>query len=98
VAIIDRGRLVARGTVDELATSGARRLAVRVEGDRQGAWAQGIPGVTVSEMDGGELRLVLDDSTDSDLVLDAARAVGRVTEFVFGRRRLSEVFREAMGR
>ena len=98
VAIIDRGRLVARGTVDELATSGARRLAVRVEGDRQGAWAQGIPGVTVSEVDGGEVRLVLDDSTDSDVVLDAARAAGRVTEFVFERRRLSEVFREAVGR
>jgi ABC-2 type transport system ATP-binding protein len=96
VAIIDRGRLVARGTVDELATSGARRLGVRVEGDRQGAWAQGIPGVTVSEVDGGEVRLVLDDSTDSDVVLDAARAAGRVTEFAFGRRRLSEVFREAM--
>jgi ABC-2 type transport system ATP-binding protein len=98
VAIIDRGRLVARGTVDELATSGARRLAVRVEGDRQGAWAQGIPGVTISEVDGGEVRLVLDDSTDSDVVLGAARAAGRVTEFVFGRRRLSEVFREAVGR
>jgi ABC-2 type transport system ATP-binding protein len=42
VAIIDRGRLVARGTVDELATSGARRLAVRVEGDRQGAWRRGF--------------------------------------------------------
>ncbi len=98
VAIIDRGRLVARGTVDELATSGERRLSVRVEGDRQGAWVQGIPGVTVSEMDGGEVRLVLDDSTDSDVVLDAARAAGRVTEFDFGRRRLSEVFREAMRR
>ena len=72
--------------------------AVRVEGDRQGAWAQGIPGVTVSEMDGGEVRLVLDDSTDSDVVLEAARAAGRVTEFVFERRRLSEVFREAVSR
>jgi ABC-2 type transport system ATP-binding protein len=98
VAIIDRGRLVARGTVDELATSGARRLAVRVEGDRQGSWAQGISGVTVSQIDGGEVRLVLDDSTDSDVVLDAARSAGRVTEFVFERRRLSEVFREAVGR
>ena len=98
VAIIDGGRLVARGTVDELATSGARRLSVRVEGDRRGTWAQGIPGVTLSEMDGGEVRLVLDDSTDSDVVLEAARAAGHVTEFVFGRRRLSEVFREAMGR
>ena len=98
VAIIDRGRLVARGTVDELATSGPRRLAVRVEGDRQGTWAQGIPGVTVSEVDGGEVRLVLDDATDSDVVLEAARSAGRVTEFVIERRRLSEVFREAVGR
>jgi ABC-2 type transport system ATP-binding protein len=98
VAIIEGGRLVASGTVDELATSGARRLSVRVAGDRQGAWAQEIPGVTVSEMVGGEVRLVLDDSTDSDVVLEAARGAGRVTEFVFARRRLSEVFREAISR
>ncbi|HET9733455.1 MAG TPA: ATP-binding cassette domain-containing protein [Acidimicrobiales bacterium] len=98
VAIIDHGLLVAAGTVDELATRGARRLTVRVEGDRRAAWAQGLPGVTVSEMDGSEVRLVLDDSTDSDLVLDAARAAGRVCQFVFERRRLSEVFREAVGR
>ncbi len=97
VAIIDGGRLVARGTVDELATSGGRRLSVRVEGDRQGLWAQTLPGVTVSEIDGGEVRLVLDDSTDSDVVLDTARAAGRVTSFTFDRRRLSEVFREAVG-
>jgi ABC-2 type transport system ATP-binding protein len=98
VAIIDHGRLVASGTVDELAVSGARRLTVRVEGDRLGAWARAIPGVMVSEVDGGEVRLVLDDSTDSDVVLDAARQAGRVTQFVFERRRLSEVFREAVRR
>ncbi len=98
VAIIDHGRLVASGTVDELAAGGARRLAVRVEGDRQGAWARAIPGVAVSEVDGGEVRLVLDDAADSDVVLDAARSSGRVTTFVFERRRLSEVFREAVGR
>jgi len=98
VAIIDNGRLVASGTVDELATSGARRLAVRVEGDRRGEWARVIPGVTVSEMDGGEIRLVLDDATNSDVVLDAARSAGHVTKFVSERRRLSEVFREAVGR
>jgi ABC-2 type transport system ATP-binding protein len=98
VAIIDHGRLVASGTVDDLATKGARRLAVRVEGDRRGAWTHAIPGITVSEIDRGEVRLVLDDSTDSDMVLDAARAAGHVTKFVFERRRLSEVFREAVGR
>jgi ABC-2 type transport system ATP-binding protein len=96
VAIIDHGRLVASGTVDDLATKGARRLAVRVEGDRQGAWARALPGVTVSEVQGGEVRLILDDSADSDVVLDAARAAGRVAEFAFQRRRLSEVFREAV--
>jgi ABC-2 type transport system ATP-binding protein len=98
VAIIDHGRLVASGTVDELAASGARRLAVRVEADRQGAWARALPGVTVSEVNGGEVRLVLDQAADSDVVLDAARSAGRVTKFVFDRRRLSEVFREAVGR
>ena len=98
VAIIDRGRLVASGTVDELAVSGARRLVVRVEGDRQGVWARALPGVTVSEVDGGEVRLVLDQAADSDVVLDAARSAGRVTQFVFERRRLSEVFREAVAR
>jgi ABC-2 type transport system ATP-binding protein len=98
VAIIDHGRLVASGTVDDLATTGPRRLVVRVEGDRQGTWARAVEGATVSEVDGSEVRLVLDDATNSDLVLDAARAAGRVTKFVFERRRLSEVFREAVGR
>ena len=98
VVIIDHGRLVASGTVDDLATTGQRRLTVRVEGDRDGSWARALRGVTVSEVDGGELRLVLEDAMDSDKVLDAARAAGRVTRFAFERRRLSEVFREAVTR
>ncbi|HEX3565398.1 MAG TPA: ATP-binding cassette domain-containing protein [Acidimicrobiales bacterium] len=97
VTIIDHGRLVAEGKVDDLATAGARRLAVRVEGDRSGDWARSLPGVRLSEAAGGQLRLVLDESASSDSVLDAARRVGRVTEFSFERRRLSEVFREAVG-
>jgi ABC-2 type transport system ATP-binding protein len=97
VAIIDHGR-VASGTVDALTAAGTRRLTVRVEGDREGAWVRAVPGVTMSEVHGGEVRLVLDDSTNSDVVLDAARASGQVTQFLFERRRLSEVFREAVGR
>ena len=96
VTIIDHGRLVASGTVDELATSGPRRLEVRIEGERSADWARGVPGVTVSEVAGGAARLVLDESADSDAVLRAAMAAGRVTEFSFGRRRLSEVFRESL--
>jgi ABC-2 type transport system ATP-binding protein len=96
VTIIDRGRLVASGTVDELASSGQRRLVVRVEGDREAAWVGGIEGVTISEIDAGAARLVLDDAVDSQSVLRAAMAAGRVTEFAFERRRLSEVFREIL--
>jgi len=96
VTIIDHGRLVASGRVDDLAASGRRRLVVRVEGDRTAAWASGRPGVSVSEVSGGAARLVLDDGVDSQDLLRAAMAAGSVTEFAFGRRRLSEVFREAL--
>ncbi len=96
VAIIDHGRLVASGTVDALTTQGARRMVVRIDSVRDGVWAQAIPGVTISEISGGEVRLALSDTADSDAVLDAARSRGTVTKFVFERRRLSEVFREAM--
>jgi len=96
VTIIDHGRLVVAGKVDDLARSGARRLVVRVEGDRDALWAKGLPGVSVSEVTAGAVRLVLDDAVDSESVLRAAMAAGRVSEFVFRRRRLSEVFREAL--
>jgi ABC-2 type transport system ATP-binding protein len=96
VTIIDHGRLVVTGTVDELASSGPRRLVVRVDDDRTGTWARELAGVTVSELDRGAVRLVLNNGVDSQAVLAAAMSAGRVTEFSFARRRLSEVFREAM--
>ncbi|HLN17373.1 MAG TPA: ATP-binding cassette domain-containing protein [Acidimicrobiales bacterium] len=96
VTIIDHGRLVVSGTVEELETSGARRLVVRIEGDRTAAWARELTGVTVSEVTGGAVRLTLGNSVDSDDVLRAAMREGRVTQFSFERRRLSEVFREAL--
>ena len=96
VTIIDHGKLVTSGRVDDLAKSGPRRLVVRVDGDRDAAWARNLASVVVSEVNGGEARLVLDESVDSDVVLRAAMAAGRVSEFSFARRRLSEVFREAL--
>jgi ABC-2 type transport system ATP-binding protein len=96
VVIIDRGRVVVTGKVDELLRRGPRRLAVRVEGACDTTWARGLPGVTLSEVDKGRVRLMLDESADSDSSLRAAMAAGRVTEFTFERRRLTEVFRAAM--
>ena len=55
------------------------------------------PGSRISEVDGrGGAARSLDDTVDSDSVLRTAMASGRVTQFAFERRRLSEVFREAL--
>ena len=96
VAIIDHGRLVAAGTIDELELSGERRLVVKVEGDRDANWARDIPGVTISRIDAGEARLLLSDDVDSQELLRRAMAAGTVERFSFERRRLTEVFREAV--
>ena len=96
VVVIDRGRVVITGNVEELLTRGPRRLAVKVEGDGDTGWVRGLAGVTVTDGDNGTVRLMLAESVDSDSVLRAAMAAGRVTEFTFERRRLTEVFRAAM--
>jgi ABC-2 type transport system ATP-binding protein len=95
VVIIDHGRLVATGSVEELATGGSQRFRVHVEGDATGAWARALSGVVVESSDEDGVRLCLEEDVDSQAVLAAAMAAGTVTEFGLVRRRLSEVFREA---
>src|ERR1700686_299099 len=76
VAIIDHGRLVAAGTVEDLTTAGRRRLVVKVEGDWTGAWADGIPGATTSRVESGAVRLGLEEGSDPQAVLAAAMRAG----------------------
>jgi ABC-2 type transport system ATP-binding protein len=97
VAIINRGRCVAAGAVRDLERGGNPRLAVEVAGDPTGAWVRGIAGVTVSENLGGRLRLILGPDADPGHVAAAATAAGRLEHFAYETRRLSEVFREAVG-
>ena len=96
VTIIDHGRLVVSGTVDELATSGARRLVVRVEGDRTApgpgpARRHACPRSTA-------VRSAWSSTTRSTATTSSAPPCrpGGSREFSFERRRLSEVFREAL--
>jgi ABC-2 type transport system ATP-binding protein len=96
VAIIDHGRLVAQGSVEDLTTGGRRRLVVKVDGDFAGAWARSLAGVHISRVESGAVRLVLDEGTDPQMVLAAAMKAGPVERFGFERQRLSEVFREAL--
>jgi ABC-2 type transport system ATP-binding protein len=99
VAIVDEGRLVAAGSVEDLARGGRPRLAVRVAGDDDGRWASSLPpGAHVQANEHGTVAIALDEQADADAVLDAARAAGSVEHFAFERRRLSEVFREAVRR
>jgi ABC-2 type transport system ATP-binding protein len=96
VAIIHRGRLVLAGGVAELKRSSGRRfLRVLVEG-ADGAWAAGLPGVTVEQADGDGTRLALDPGVDALDVLQRAAARGRVIDFGLELPPLSQLFREAV--
>ena len=97
VVLIDRGRIVAQGSIDELRASRERRL-LRVEiTGAESAWHEAIPGVTLeSEVPGGVvLRLAYE--VDEQRVLDLARSCGDVTHFSRVRPGLAELFREVVG-
>ena len=96
VAIIAKGRIVASGRVSDLAASAARRrYLVGVDG-HDPSWAARLPGVEVVGVADGAVELELPPEVDEQRVLDAARSLGRVTQFTPVRRRLSEIFREAI--
>jgi ABC-2 type transport system ATP-binding protein len=97
VAIIDHGRLVVEGSVAELSLSGPLRVSVRVTGDPDGRWAQQLgPDAAIDQVTDGTVVVRLARREDAQAVLDQARAAGPVEQFGFVRRRLSEVFRDAV--
>jgi len=94
VAIISDGRLVDSGTVEELRTRRAgRRWRVEVDG-LDGAWGAGVGGATPVERHVFEL----DETTDPQRLLDAARAAGDVIRFGPETPSLAELFRDVVGR
>jgi ABC-2 type transport system ATP-binding protein len=96
VVLIDRGRIMAAGTIDELRASRARRLLrVEVVGGVEG-WYDALPGVTLEAEANGEVVLLLDDDVDEQRVLDLARASGDVLHFTRVRPSLAELFREVV--
>ena len=98
VVMIDRGRVVASGRIDDLRASDPRRL-VRVEVPGAGdEWLGSLPGILVVEPlpDGGIVELGGGASESS--VLDAARAVGSVRHFSVVQPSLSEIFRRQVKR
>jgi ABC-2 type transport system ATP-binding protein len=93
VAIIDRGRLVACGAVDELRAGASRMIRAEVR-DASRDWTAELAGVSVVERAADGVVLKLEPGVDSQRVLDAARRAGRVTRFAEERPTLAELFRD----
>ena len=95
VAIIDHGRLVACGEVDELRSAGPRLLRVDIRGASAG-WDAGLAGVELVERADGRTVFRLSDQADPQRILDAARRSGSVTHFAESQPTLAELFREVV--
>jgi ABC-2 type transport system ATP-binding protein len=96
VGIINVGRMVATGTVDDLRAQEGRRQLLVIVRDAPAGWADAIAGVTVVSERRGELVLELADRADDQVVLAAASRAGRVEHFSWRQPTLTELFREAV--
>jgi ABC-2 type transport system ATP-binding protein len=97
VVLIDRGRIVAQGTIDDLRARRQRRLfLVQVRGAVDD-WHESVPGVALVRTTPDGLVLELADDVDEQRVLDLARAAGDVERFGPVRSTLAELFREVVG-
>lgn len=97
VTIVNKGRIVVEGDLADVQRGTTPVLSVQVAGDTTGAWAKRLKGVKVASNRQGQLRLTLGPTADSQAVLAAAQKKGEVVEFSLVKRRLSEVFIEAVG-
>ena len=95
VGIIQRGRMVAMGTVDGLRREGPERSWVDAPAAKPG-WAKALTGVEEVRADGSRYLLELTDTTADQAVLQAALATGPVHEFRRDLPSLLDIFREAM--
>jgi ABC-2 type transport system ATP-binding protein len=99
VAIIDRGRVIATGHIDDLCrASPRRRIEVRVAGGAPAGWLPGVAGVELAERRGDELHLTAPRDVDPQLVLAAVAAAGEVVDFRYGPPSLADLFLELVAR
>ena len=103
--IVDHGRAVAQGPLDDLTAGHDPVLVIDVPDDREASWTVRLDPsrFRVLSSANGLVRLQLADGDESAIeraqpVLDAARSAGSVNRFGFERRTLAEVFLELVGR
>jgi len=101
--VVDRGRVVAEGTIDELTAGADPVLEIEVPTDPDGTWTAALDGIDVLSINAGRVRLQLPTGAGSpaeraQTALDAARRAGPINRFGFERRSLAEVFLATVGR
>ena len=96
VGIIDHGRMVACGTVDELRAGGLERRWLDVPAAPD-PWEPGIPGIRLVQTDGSRRLFELDPGVDDQSLLQAALATGPVREFERVEPSLGDIFRTVIG-
>ena len=92
VGIIDRGKMVAIGTVAELRAGGQERRWIDVPG-ASADWEASLPGVRLVQADGTRRLFELDPGVDDQTLLRAALSTGPVREFERVEPTLGEIFR-----
>ena len=96
VVIINRGRIAAAGSIDDLrAASATRHLEVEVVGNGN-AWLADRPELAVVDRRADFVRLLVPADVDLAAVLGAASAGGSIRRFAFQPPTLSELFMEAV--
>jgi ABC-2 type transport system ATP-binding protein len=95
VGIVERGRMVACGTVDELRAGGQERRWLDVPGAPD-EWEAEVPGVRLVRTEGARRLFKLDPGVDDQALLQAALATGPVREFERVEPTLGEIFRTAI--
>jgi ABC-2 type transport system ATP-binding protein len=97
VAIIDHGRVVATGDMNELRRkSRQREVSVELDGELA-SWRPELSGVRVVQHQDGGWRLSVDSDVDPERVLAEAKRIGRVVGFDYGPPSLAQVFLELVG-
>lgn len=96
VVIINEGRIVLDGPVNELRSRSSKRyLDVEVPGGSTD-WAASIPTESVITREDGRVRMIVDRDVDLAQLIASASASGTVSHFSFEPPNLSEVFLEAI--
>lgn len=96
VGIINNGKMVATGTVEELrAKESRKRLEIVITGAQPG-WTDQLPGVNDVIETGGRALVTPDSPEMSQQILAAAMKIGPIERFGWRTPPLTEIFREAI--